>query len=121
MDHPRIWLERSRGKRKKERKKLTTWSLAQDFKQGVPAHQTEAPTIVVQHPVKAATRESQKIRFPILLPPNNLTQWDASLFTYYSLHFTIFPHNNDDDDDDNNNNNIINNNNNDIDRLYVNR
>jgi hypothetical protein len=34
------------------------------------------------------TRGSQKIRFSILLPPNNLTQWDASLFTYYSLHFT---------------------------------
>jgi hypothetical protein len=34
-------------------------------------------------------RGSQKIRFPILLPPNNLTKGDASLFTYYSLHFTV--------------------------------
>jgi hypothetical protein len=33
---------------------------------------------------------SQKIRFSILLPPNNFTQRDASLFTYYSLHFTYF-------------------------------
>jgi hypothetical protein len=32
------------------------------------------------------TRGSQKIRFPIILPPNNLTQSDASLFTNYSLH-----------------------------------
>ena len=27
---------------------------------------------------------SQKVSFPILLPPNNFTQWDASLFTYYT-------------------------------------
>ena len=28
------------------------------------------------------TRGIQKVSFPILLPPNNFTQWDASLFTY---------------------------------------
>jgi hypothetical protein len=39
------------------------------------------------------TRGSQKIRLPILLAPNNITERDASLFTYYSLH-SIFPHNN---------------------------
>jgi hypothetical protein len=37
---------------------------------------------------KKYTRGSQKIRFPILLPPNIY-----SLITHFtSLHFTIFPH-----------------------------
>ena len=36
------------------------------------------------------TRGSQKVRFPILYPPNNFTQWDASSFTYYTS--LIFPH-----------------------------
>jgi len=32
-------------------------------------------------------RGSQKVRFPMLFPPNNFTYRDASLFTYYtSLH-----------------------------------
>jgi hypothetical protein len=38
--------------------------------------------------MRRITSGSQKIRFPILLPPNNFIHWDAFLFTYFSLHFT---------------------------------
>jgi hypothetical protein len=35
-------------------------------------------------------RGSQKIRFPILLPPNNFAQGDASLFTFYYYDFYYY-------------------------------
>jgi len=55
--------------------------------------QGQRNTVLISHSILGIhnyTSGSQKVRFPILLPPNNFTQWDASLFTYYTS--LIFPH-----------------------------